>query len=139
MSPLDHFLHFNNHFVLFGSGIREVGIYNSTIMSSTGTTIITNPEHTLDSTPLLQKIDTIRQVRTGQVKPSFSTSEPSGIYKTPHSKPVKVAILGLEGDESAYIPHTGPDNAIMHYSSQHYALWREEIPQNAHLFTEGAF
>jgi MOSC domain-containing protein YiiM/ferredoxin-NADP reductase len=108
-------------------------------MSSTRTTIITTPEHTLDCTPLPQKIDIIRQVRTGKVKPSFSTSEPSGIYKTPHSKPVKVAILGLEGDESAYIPHTGPDNAIMHYPSQHYALWQEEIPQNAHLFTEGAF
>jgi hypothetical protein len=122
VSPLDYFLRFHNHFVLFGSGIREVEIYNPTIISSTSTTIITNPEHMLHSTPLPQKIDIIRQVRTGKVKPSFSTSEPSGIYKTPHSKPVKVAILVLEGDESAYIPHTGPDNVIIHYSSQQYAL-----------------
>ncbi|KAF4631979.1 hypothetical protein G7Y89_g6155 [Cudoniella acicularis] len=88
---------------------------------------------------LPRHIDTILQIRTGKVKPEFVTSEPSGIYKTPVSKPIKVSFKGCEGDEHFYPPHQSPDNALLHYASQHYLLWQSEIPSKSHLFYPGAF
>lgn len=82
---------------------------------------------------------TILEVRTGRVKPEFKTAEPSGIFKSPRSEPVQVGNLGLDGDERSYEQHIGPDNALMHYSSQHYGVWRKEFPESAHLFTVGGF
>jgi MOSC domain-containing protein YiiM/ferredoxin-NADP reductase len=78
-------------------------------------------------------------VRTGKKRPVFGLPNPSAIFKAPHSKPVKVGFLGCEGDEHGYIGHGGPDKALMHYPSQHYKSWREELPGNAHLFTVGGF
>ena len=92
---------------------------------------------TLTTTPFQN--DTLLQVRTGRIRPTFGHSEPSGIFKTPRTKPIHLSTLGLEGDERAYEFHKGPDNALMHYPSQHYALWKLEHPENAHLFTVGAF
>jgi MOSC domain-containing protein YiiM/ferredoxin-NADP reductase len=86
------------------------------------------------------KLDTIRQVRTGKVKPVFDVPGiTSAIYKKPLTDPVKVGVLGCEDDERSYEPHRGPDNALMHYCSEHYKLWQKEIPHNAPLFTVGAF
>ncbi|KAE8442897.1 hypothetical protein EG329_002569 [Mollisiaceae sp. DMI_Dod_QoI] len=89
--------------------------------------------------PLPQCADTILQVRTGKVKPFYGLSSNSGIFKTPHSQPVKVNTIGLEGDERAYIPHQSPEKAIMQYASQHYEFWQKELPESAHLFTRGGF
>ncbi|RDW65490.1 hypothetical protein BP5796_10182 [Coleophoma crateriformis] len=85
------------------------------------------------------KRDKIIQVRTGKVKPCFGLSDPSAIYKSPLTKPVRVTVLGCEGDEQAYEHHGGPDKALMHYASQHYKQWQIEYPFNAHLFTTGGF
>jgi ferredoxin-NADP reductase/MOSC domain-containing protein YiiM len=86
----------------------------------------------------LFKEDKILQVRTGKVKPVFGF-DTSAIFKTPLTKPVFVSTLGCSGDERSYPPHTGPDNALMHYASQHYPLWAAENPASAHHFKVGAF
>lgn len=92
-----------------------------------------------DQTPHLFQKDKLLQVRTGKVKPAFGLSESSAIFKTPLKAPIFVSKFGCAGDERAWEPHTGPDNALMHYPSQHYALWASEIPSNAHLFKIGGF
>lgn len=86
----------------------------------------------------LFKKDKILQVRTGQVKPVFGF-DTSAIFKTPLTKSVFVSTLGCSGDERSYPPHTGADNALMHYASQHYPLWAAEHPSSAHHFKVGAF
>ncbi|KAH9209945.1 putative vanillate O-demethylase oxidoreductase [Leptodontidium sp. 2 PMI_412] len=96
-------------------------------------------ETRIDSNRLPQHVDTLLQVRTGKIKPVFTISERSAIFKTALTAPVKVGTLGCDGDEQAFKAHGGPDKALMQYASQHYALWKEEIPQNAHLFTLGGF
>jgi ferredoxin-NADP reductase/MOSC domain-containing protein YiiM len=92
-----------------------------------------------EQTPHLFQEDKLLQVRTGKVKPTFGLSESSAIFKTPLTAPIFVSKLGCAGDERAWEPHTGPENALMHYPSQHYALWASEIPYNAHLFQIGGF
>ena len=89
--------------------------------------------------PHLFHRDRLLQVRTGKVKPAFGLSESSAIFKEPLSNPVFVSKLGCTGDERAWEPHTGPENALMHYPSQHYELWASEIPTNAHFFKIGGF
>ncbi|PMD63846.1 3-chlorobenzoate-3,4-dioxygenase reductase subunit [Hyaloscypha bicolor E] len=86
-----------------------------------------------------QPIDKLLQVRTGKLRPVFGLKTPSGIFKTVHQNPVKVEFLGCEGDEHGYIGHGGVDKALMWYPSQHYAFWKTELPQNAHLFGVGGF
>lgn len=88
---------------------------------------------------LPQRADTILQVRTGKIVPFCGLSEPSAIIKTRVTAPIHVGFLGCDGDEHAFISHGGPDKALMHYPSQHYTLWKSEIPVNAHLFAPGAF
>lgn len=54
----------------------------------------------------------------------------TGIYKVPTSEPVRVRRLGLEGDEQADLEvHGGPLKAVYAYPSEHYAFWREELPE----------
>ncbi|TVY37682.1 Phthalate 4,5-dioxygenase oxygenase reductase subunit [Lachnellula occidentalis] len=86
---------------------------------------------------LPQHIDTIQQVRTGAIKPAFG--EHSGIFKTPQSSRVKVSFARCGSDERAWEGHAGPDNALHHYDARHYAVWRRELPECAHLFEPGAF
>jgi len=52
----------------------------------------------------------------------------SGIVKAPVAGPVMVRATNLDGDgqEEAEI-HGGPDMAVLAYSADHYARWREEI------------
>lgn len=83
------------------------------------------------------QIDSVVQIRTGRLKPAYG--EKTGIFKNPKSTPVQVRIQGCEGDERAWEGHAGLDNALMHYDSKHYPLWRERIPGRAHLFEAGAF
>jgi MOSC domain-containing protein YiiM/ferredoxin-NADP reductase len=86
-----------------------------------------------------QQVDTLLQIRTGKTRPVFGLPKPSGIFKTPHTNPVKVGFLGCEGDEHGYHGHGGPDKALMWYPSQHYPLWEAELPPSSHLFTVGGF
>ncbi len=53
----------------------------------------------------------------------------TGIYKAPLPGRVRVRRLGLEGDEQADLEvHGGPLKAVYAYPSEHYAFWRETLP-----------
>lgn len=53
----------------------------------------------------------------------------------PISSRIPVTRLGLAGDEQADLRnHGGPDKALHHYPSEHYTIWREELPDKAALF-----
>src|SRR4051794_3148377 len=77
------------------------------------------------------------QVRVGQIKPVFGPGIKSAIYKSSISGPVKVSKLGCEGDEHGYEFHGGPDKAFLQYCSDHYSLWKSEIPEKKDVFNVG--
>ncbi len=53
----------------------------------------------------------------------------TGIYKTPSEGPVMLRTLNLDGDRQADLSvHGGPYKAVYAYPSEHYAYWREELP-----------
>lgn len=62
----------------------------------------------------------------------------TGIFKHPVSGPVIVRYLDLDGDEQADLTvHGGRDKAVYVYPSEHYPLWRKELPELE--FPYGAF
>ncbi|KAJ9634466.1 hypothetical protein H2204_006291 [Knufia peltigerae] len=79
------------------------------------------------------------QIRTGKIKPAFGMKEPSAIFKHIRTGPIKVTMLGFEGDEHAYEFHGGPEKALLQYSSAHYTRWKQELPQSEDLFVVGGF
>jgi MOSC domain-containing protein YiiM len=53
----------------------------------------------------------------------------TGIYKSPVTGRVPVRRLGLEGDGQADLTvHGGPEKAVYVYPTEHYAFWRETLP-----------
>jgi len=53
----------------------------------------------------------------------------TSIWKMPVSGPVRVRSLNLEGDHQSDLSvHGGPDKAVYAYPSEHYAFWREQLP-----------
>jgi MOSC domain-containing protein YiiM len=53
----------------------------------------------------------------------------TSIYKEPVTGPVRVNRLNLEGDRQADLSvHGGTDKAVYAYPSEHYSLWRDELP-----------
>jgi MOSC domain-containing protein YiiM len=53
----------------------------------------------------------------------------TSIFKDPVAGRVRVELLNLEGDRQADLTvHGGVDKAVYVYSSEHYAFWREELP-----------
>jgi MOSC domain-containing protein YiiM len=53
----------------------------------------------------------------------------TSIFKTPVPGRVRVAALNLAGDEQSDLSvHGGVDKAVYAYPSEHYALWRKELP-----------
>jgi MOSC domain-containing protein YiiM len=54
----------------------------------------------------------------------------TSIFKTPVSGRVRVSRLNLEGDaQSDLSVHGGAEKAVYAYPSEHYAWWREELPE----------
>ena len=54
----------------------------------------------------------------------------TGIYKEPVVGSVAVGMLNLAGDAQADLSvHGGPSKAVYMYPSEHYAFWREELPE----------
>jgi MOSC domain-containing protein YiiM len=53
----------------------------------------------------------------------------AGIFKEPVAGPVMVRRLNLMGDKQADLTvHGGAEKAVYAYPSEHYAFWREEVP-----------
>jgi len=62
----------------------------------------------------------------------------TGIFKEPVHGPVIVHWLDLDGDEQADLTvHGGANKAVYVYPSEHYPLWRKELPELEFPF--GAF
>jgi MOSC domain-containing protein YiiM len=58
------------------------------------------------------------------------TTVSTGIFKTPVSGPVALRTLNLDGDKQADLSvHGGPYKAVYGYPSEHYAYWRQELPE----------
>ena len=54
----------------------------------------------------------------------------TGIFKSPVDGPVALRKHNLEGDGQADLSvHGGPTKAVYVYSTEHYAYWREELPE----------
>jgi len=54
----------------------------------------------------------------------------TAIFKAPVEGPVQVNRLNLEGDKQADLSvHGGPTKAIYLYPAEHYAYWRQELPE----------
>ena len=53
----------------------------------------------------------------------------TSIFKTPAKGRVRVAMLNLDGDEQSDLTvHGGINKAVYAYPSEHYAWWREQLP-----------
>jgi MOSC domain-containing protein YiiM len=62
----------------------------------------------------------------------------TSIFKNPVKGPVEVHKLNLAGDEQADLTvHGGTDKAVYAYPSEHYAYWRDQLPEIE--FPWGAF
>jgi MOSC domain-containing protein YiiM len=54
----------------------------------------------------------------------------TGIFKKPVDGPVMMRQLDLDGDRQADLSvHGGPYKAVYAYPSEHYALWKQELPE----------
>jgi len=70
----------------------------------------------------------IESVNIGERRSFANDIGRTGIYKTPVSGPVKVAMLGIEGDYVADEKHHGgPDQAVYVYFAEDYAWWSEKL------------
>src|SRR5579864_7539292 len=57
------------------------------------------------------------------------TSVSTGIFKQPVSGRVMLRRLNLDGDRQADLSvHGGENKAVYAYPSEHYAFWRDELP-----------
>jgi len=58
------------------------------------------------------------------------TQVSTAIFKSPVEGPLDLKRLNLEGDRQADLSvHGGPDKAVYAYPSEHYADWRQRLPQ----------
>ena len=54
----------------------------------------------------------------------------TSIFKSPADRRLRVTTLNFEGDQQSDLSvHGGVDKAVYTYPSEHYAYWREELPQ----------
>jgi MOSC domain-containing protein YiiM len=80
----------------------------------------------------------VQSVYVGKIKPLGSTT--SAIDKHSVATPVKVGVLGIEGDCQADLRvHGGADKAVHCYPWQHYAYWKQLLPNCELLNQPGAF
>ena len=82
----------------------------------------------------------VDEVLIGQVRPLGKRAAPSGIDKRPVPGRLALSRNGLDGDAQGDPKrHGGPDKALHHYPFDHYAHWRDVLPQPAILASAGAF
>jgi MOSC domain-containing protein YiiM len=79
---------------------------------------------------------TIVSIQTGKAAAYLHPNQADGngrewttaFFKTPVDGSVRVALLGVEGDEQADREnHGGPDKALLAYSADHYAYWQAHL------------
>ncbi len=62
----------------------------------------------------------------------------TGIFKAPLAGPVTIGNLNLAGDQQADLTvHGGAEKAVYAYPAEHYAYWRQQLPDTA--FSWGMF
>lgn len=82
----------------------------------------------------------LQALLVGQIQAFGPEGQPSAIRKHAVTDLLKVTVFGLEGDAQADLKHHGgPDKALHHYPLDHYALWRNDLPEQADLFMPGGF
>lgn len=75
----------------------------------------------------------------GKSRP-FSRGENSAIAKDPCAGRIRIGFLGIDGDEQADSRfHGGPEKALHHYPSDHYAHWASLAVDHPLLNAPGAF
>lgn len=81
----------------------------------------------------------INELRTGKIVMIGSSGIRSGIAKALVEGPVHLGFTGLEGDSHAESFHGGTEKAILQYDANHYAAWRDELPDIANRLVAGGF
>ncbi len=81
----------------------------------------------------------LSEIRIGPVAEIGHSGIRSAIDKRPLDKPVRIALTGPLGDQHAERFHGGPEKAVLHYDSGHYAAWQAEFADVASAFRPGAF
>ena len=82
----------------------------------------------------------VPRIYVGTVKRMAPDGPLSGIYKDAVRRPVFFSKQGIEGDHQGDTRfHGGPDRAVFHYASEHYALWKQLFPAAAREFRIGSF
>lgn len=77
-------------------------------------------------------------IQTGPVAPLGPGRVPSGFVKFPQPGPVRIGLLGLQGDAQADSRvHGGPEKAVYGYAASHYPAWQVEFPEHAALLIGG--
>lgn len=81
----------------------------------------------------------VQSLLAGRVAP-FARGESSAIAKRALTGRIQIGRLGIEGDEQADLRHHGgPDKALHHYPFEHYARWRDLLPDHELLNSPGSF
>jgi MOSC domain-containing protein YiiM len=82
----------------------------------------------------------IASIHAGKVAPLGPEGVPSGFVKHLIDQPVKIATLGMRGDEQADLSvHGGLEKAVYGYSLENYAAWRADYPHHAATLVPGGF
>lgn len=74
----------------------------------------------------------IISLNVGRPRIALRNDEPvsTGIFKEPVAGRVSLRTLNLDGDRQADLSlHGGPNKAVYVYPSEHYAYWRQELPE----------
>lgn len=72
----------------------------------------------------------LRELRVGRARAFGPNGEPSAIDKQSTAVPLWLGPQGLAGDEQGDPRHHGgPEKAVHHYAAEHYAAWRQDLPQ----------
>ncbi len=92
----------------------------------------------LESLP--RRLGPIDALLVGRAVPYTREGTSSAIAKEVVTGPVRIGVLGIEGDEQGDPSvHGGRDKAVHHYPFDHYAAWRTELGDLALLERPGAF
>lgn len=82
----------------------------------------------------------VREVRVGRARAFGPQGQPSAIFKSPVRGSALLTSTGIEGDEVGDPRHHGGiDKAVHAYPVEHYAAWRDELPDLSERLVAGAF